>query len=136
MIHEAIKFLTSKLTEAGVPKPRLIVVQVEPEGMPLVALQPGDPPPIHLRLVVLATADVPLRGLWPTLQAFHRQPVFARQQEPDLPAPLERMTVAPLRLPVETLTALWTALGRRMVASLAYEVRLMAHPGEPVVPVV
>ncbi|MEE9361212.1 MAG: DUF4255 domain-containing protein [Cellulophaga sp.] len=89
-------------------------------------------PPVYLNLYLLISANYnsanymeALKMLSTVISVFQANPYFTKQLNPDMPSPLERLTLEIFNLPINELSHIWSGIGAKYVPSILYKVRMI-----------
>lgn len=89
-------------------------------------------PPVHLNLYLLVSANYDsgnyieaLKMLSSVIGIFQANSYFTKSINPDMPAPLEKLTFEIYNLPINELSHIWSGIGAKYVPSILYKVRMI-----------
>jgi len=89
-------------------------------------------PPVYLNLYLLIAANYnstsyleALKMLSTVISIFQANPYFTKQRNPNMPDPLERLTLEIFNLPINELSHIWSGIGAKYVPSILYKVRMI-----------
>lgn len=90
-------------------------------------------PPVHLNLYLLVSANYDSNNyieankvLSAIIGVFQANPYFNRQTNPEMQAPLEKLTMEIFNLPINELSHIWSGIGAKYVPSIIYKVRMLS----------
>lgn len=90
------------------------------------------PIPVFLNLYLLVAANYEsgnypeaLKMLSAVIGVFQSNTYFTRTKNPEMPAPLEKLTFEIYNLPINELSHIWGGLGAKYVPSIIYKVRMI-----------
>ena len=88
--------------------------------------------PLHLAVLLLVSANFPgtnyeeaLKFISHAALFFQGNPVFTRENAPDLPPGIERLTLEIENLEIRDLSSLWSILSGKYLPSIQYRMRLV-----------
>ena len=89
-------------------------------------------PPVYLNLYLLVSANYDsgnyleaLKMLSSVIGIFQSNTYFTKQINPDMPAPLDKLTFEIFNLPINELSHIWSGIGAKYVPSILYKVRMI-----------
>lgn len=90
-------------------------------------------PPIYLNLYLLVAANYDsgnymeaLKMLSTAIGVFQTNTYFTKQKNPEMQAPVEKLTFEIFNLPINELSHIWSGIGAKYVPSILYKVRMIA----------
>jgi hypothetical protein len=89
-------------------------------------------PPVYLNLYLLVSANYEsskyleaFKILSTVITLFQANPYFTKQQHPNMPDPLERLTLEIYNIPITELSHIWSGIGAKYVPSIVYKARMI-----------
>ena len=89
-------------------------------------------PPVYLNLYLLISANYnsgnyleALKMLSAVVGIFQSNTFFTKQDNPDMPDPLNKLTFEIFNLPINELSHIWSGIGAKYVPSIIYKVRMI-----------
>jgi len=96
-------------------------------------------PPVHLNLYLLVSANYDSNNyieankvLSAIIGVFQANPYFNKQTNPEMQAPLEKLTMEIFNLPINELSHIWSGIGAKYVPSIIYKVRMLTIQEETI----
>jgi hypothetical protein len=89
-------------------------------------------PPVYLNIYLLVSANYDsgnyleaLKMLSSVIGIFQSNTYFTKQLNPEMPAPLNKLTFEIYNLPINELSHIWSGIGAKYVPSILYKVRMI-----------
>ncbi|AFL81193.1 hypothetical protein Aeqsu_1713 [Aequorivita sublithincola DSM 14238] len=89
-------------------------------------------PPVYLNLYLLISANYDssnylesLKMLSTVITSFHSNSYFTKNEHPNMPSPLEKLTLEIYNVPITELSHIWNGFGAKYVPSVVYKLRMI-----------
>ena len=96
-------------------------------------------PPVQLNVYLLVSANYDSSNyleankmLSAVIGVFQANPFFTKETNPEMQAPLEKLTLEIFNLPINELSHIWSGIGAKYVPSIIYKTRMLAIQEEKV----